>query len=333
MVTTRRRCRSWQSRCLSPRRENKLTGLLTKPYCGPCCGVRSKPVFVIRRSSQARSENAEQTSSARRAPGAPAPRSGRGSNARSAAGQQKHIIIGDAAVFHGHRGCRRGVAVIDTVDNPYRCGRDRRAGRRPPASTAVGIGAAAAERRDIPGGVHAMKARCQHDAPGPQLPAQCGRRAGPAPGRCRGCRPSARPICQPHRLTARDAETAPAPVRTGCTETCFARGQQAVCLPSGACPGRSPAPRASRASVAPALRREHGDDLVPGAVGRGRCAVPREYSRRGVGRRTCRRTYNDTSQENFLPFPRCILFRPHTRCHEMSLLPTCFVVNLSKCFL
>ena len=36
-------------------------------------------------------------------------------HARSAAGQQKHIIIGDAAVFHGI-GMQTRVAVIDAVD-------------------------------------------------------------------------------------------------------------------------------------------------------------------------------------------------------------------------
>lgn len=36
-------------------------------------------------------------------------------HARSAAGQQKHIIIGDAAVFHGV-GMQARITVIDTVD-------------------------------------------------------------------------------------------------------------------------------------------------------------------------------------------------------------------------
>ena len=212
-------------------------------------------------------------------------------HARSAAGQQKHIIIGDAAVFHGI-GMQTRVAVIDAVDiriNAAEIGvqegrqRDRRR-----------IGTAAAERRNIPGGVHALKARCQHDAPGPQLPLDAVAAQAQHPGAAvAAVRLQAHlPAAQAH---GRDAE-ARQRQRAQADGDLLARGQQAVRLPSGAVrvdlpPAREQGIRCAR------LRREHGDDLVPGAVGRGD-APRRAVQPPCVADGRAAELINDTSQEN-----------------------------------
>ena len=76
----------------------------------------------------------------------------------------------------------------------------------------------------------------------------------------------------------------------------LARGQQAVCLPPGAVrvdlpPAREQGIRCAR------LRREHGDDLVPGAVGRGD-APRRAVQPPCVADGRAAELINDTSQDN-----------------------------------
>ena len=100
------------------------------------------------------------------------------------------------------------------------------------------------------------------------------------------------PAAQAH---GRDAETR----QRQCAQAdgdLLARGQQAVCLPPGAV--RVDLPPACKQGIRCAcLRREHGDDLVPGAVGRGD-APCRAVQPPCVADGRAAELINDTSQEN-----------------------------------
>ena len=100
------------------------------------------------------------------------------------------------------------------------------------------------------------------------------------------------PAAQAH---GRDAETRQRQ-RAQADGDLLARGQQAVCLPPGAVrvdlpPAREQGIRCAR------LRREHGDDLVPGVVGRGD-APRRAVQPPRVADGRAAELINDTSQEN-----------------------------------
>ncbi len=107
---------------------NALAELCGAPEYRGLAAVFAASPFFIRRSSQARLRT-QSRPPARRAPGAPAPRSGRAARAlrRGPAEAYHHRRCGrisrrrDAGADHGHRHRR----------HPYRCGRDRRAGRPP----------------------------------------------------------------------------------------------------------------------------------------------------------------------------------------------------------